>query len=90
MRVRFGLPGLCCLAGRGGRARGDPPGGFLEARGPTLNTQLPADGRDARERRRPLVFPACLQFFAKTFFNAWLQFFERPEKNRKQYETGLE
>ena len=63
MRVHFCLPKLCCLTKRKGRAHKNPPNRFLEARGPALNAQLPADGRDARERRRPLVAPAWRRIF---------------------------
>ena len=68
MRVHFCLPKLCCLTKRKGRAHKNPPNRFLEARGPTLNAQLPADGRDARERRRPLVVPVGWRIFSETLF----------------------
>ena len=67
MRVRFCLPGLCCLTKRKGRAHKNPPNRFLEARGPTLNAQIPAAGRAAWEPHCLLVGRALWHIFPKIF-----------------------
>ena len=67
MRVHFCLPKLCCLTKRKGRAHKNPPNRFLEARGPTLDAQIPAADRAAWEPHFLLVGRALWHIFPKIF-----------------------